>query len=145
VRIEGGEGEEVNKRSGSAICNRSVVEPAVTESAVKWPGNLTRPGMKSIAADPFVAPVRLADEISAASCRPSKSKTLSKYDVQYTYKCSRTCSMLVLQPGGVSAMANFVYRHCFGEQRRKRDRITQNLSTTLKDTAINKYAGHGSS
>lgn len=72
MRVEGGEGEEVNNRRGSAIWSKSDVEPAVTESAVKWPGNLTRPGTKLIATDPFVAPVRRAHEISATSCRPKQ-------------------------------------------------------------------------
>lgn len=75
VRVEGvgvGVREGENKRRGSEICSRSVVDPAVPGSAEKLPGRVICPGLNSIAQEPFATPVTLPEDISAASAIPNE-------------------------------------------------------------------------
>lgn len=70
VNVEAGTGFGENRRRGNAICNSRVVEPAVTESAEYRFGRFIRPGMNSISVEAFVAPIRFAEAIFAASSKP---------------------------------------------------------------------------
>ena len=57
-------------RRGSATWSSKVTAPAVTESALKSPGRLIEPGVYWIEVDPFFAPMRVPDDIVAASWSP---------------------------------------------------------------------------
>lgn len=48
-----------------------MVDPAVRGSAVYAFDTLIEPGLKSIAQEPIVQPVRVADEMSATRVRPT--------------------------------------------------------------------------
>lgn len=114
VRIDGGAGIGENRRRGSATWSRSVVDPAVTESAVKFPGRFIRPGTKSMATEPLVAPVSRAEEMSAASCKPCSS-SLNTLTIE-KMKSLHTSSMLIFQARRLPSIPDFVYRNRFREK-----------------------------
>lgn len=67
----GGAGEGWKSKSGSAIWRRSVVDPAVTESAMKClEARSMGPGVNVMERDPFFAPVSVALDMWDASSRP---------------------------------------------------------------------------
>jgi hypothetical protein len=145
VRVEGvgvGVREGENKRRGSEICSRSVVDPAVPGSAEKLPGRVICPGLNSTAQEPFATPVTLPEDISAASAIPNERqlsiRVWQRESVpRIIHIGSRlTCSMLVLQPRGFPPIPYLMYGHRFGEKCRQGDGVAENLATAFEDAAV---------